>query len=677
MSNKGKKANNLIKEKSPYLLQHAYNPINWYPWGDEAFKKARQEDKPIFLSIGYPTCHWCHVMERESFEDLEVAKFFNDNFVSIKVDREERPDIDSVYMTVCQAMTGSGGWPLTIFMTPEQKPFYAGTYFPKRSRFNNLGILDLGEYVIEKWRNEKDEILNATKSLETHLEKVFHVEMSDKELNEEVFHDTYKQLKRFYDEVYGGFTNAPKFPTPHKIIYLLKYYKMFNEEKALDMATKTLDSMYKGGIFDHIGFGFSRYSTDDKWLVPHFEKMLYDNALLVLAYLEGYEVTKRAEYKDIALKIFDYVFRELLDKDGGFYCAEDADSEGVEGKYYVFSPLEIIDILGEEDGKYFNEYFSITDKGNFEGKNIPNMLSLKEPFKENLKIDTLRKKVLDYREKRVKPHKDDKILTSLNGLMLAALGKAYKITSDKKYLEQGDKCINFLYTKMFNEKGRLLARYRDGESKYLGFLDDYSFLTFGLINMYEGTYNESYLEKAVNLTKDMIEIFFDKENGGFYLYGKDGEKLIANPKDIYDGAIPSGNAVATYNLMYLSKLTLDSELENIYKKQKEFIMGRINDYYINYSFFITSALLDFRESKDLVVVAKDKEDLEDLKAILRGEDTIYTIIKTKDNEEILNEIAPFIKDYKLKDHKTTFYLCEGFTCKEPFNNISELKKYLK
>ena len=609
MDNKGKKPNKLIHEKSPYLLQHAYNPINWYPWGDEAFEKAKNEDKPIFLSIGYSTCHWCHVMERESFEDLEVAKFFNDNFVSIKVDREERPDIDSVYMTVCQAMTGSGGWPLTIFMTPEQKPFYAGTYFPKRSRFNNLGILDLGEYIIEKWKNERDEILNATRSLESHLEKVFHVETNDKELNEEVFHDTYKQLEKFYDEIYGGFTSAPKFPTPHKIIYLLKYYRMFNEEKALDMATKTLDSMYKGGIFDHIGFGFSRYSTDDRWLVPHFEKMLYDNALLVLAYLDGYEVTKKEYYKDIALKVFKYIFRELLDKDGGFYCAEDADSEGVEGKYYVFTSLEIIEILGAEDGKYFNDYFGITETGNFEGKNIPNMLYLKESFKGNLKIEDLRKRVLNYREKRVKPHKDDKILTSLNGLMLAALGKAYKVTNDKKYLERGDKCINFLYTNMFNEKNRLLARYRDGESKYLGFLDDYSFLTFGLINMYEGTYNESYLEKAVNLTKDMIDIFFDKENGGFYLYGKDGEKLIANPKDIYDGAIPSGNSVATYNLMYLSKLTLDSDLEEVYKKQKEFMLGAINDYYINYSFFITSALLDFKKSKDLFVVINDNNNL--------------------------------------------------------------------
>lgn len=521
MENRERSANNLIHEKSPYLLQHAYNPINWYSWGDEAFERAKREDKPIFLSIGYSTCHWCHVMERESFEDLEVAKFFNENFVSIKVDREERPDVDSVYMTVCQAMTGSGGWPLTIFMTPEQKPFYAGTYFPKRSRVNNLGILDLGEYIIEKWKNEKDEILNATKTLENHLEDVFNVKgNNDRELSEEIFHDTYKQLENFYDDIYGGFTKAPKFPTPHKIVYLLEYYKMFNEEKALNMATKTLDSMYKGGIFDHIGFGFSRYSTDDRWLVPHFEKMLYDNALLILAYLKCYEVSKREEYKEIALKVFDYIFRELLDKDGAFYCAEDADSEGVEGKYYVFTPLEIIDILGEEDGKYFNEYFGITKLGNFEGKNIPNLLNLKEPFKEDLRIELLRKKVLDYREKRVKPFKDDKILTSLNGLMLAALGKAYKVTNDKKYLEYGDRCINFLYKNMFNENGRLLARYRNGESKYLGYLDDYSFLAFGLINMYEASYNAKYLEKAINLTRSMIDIFFDRKTEAFIFMEK-------------------------------------------------------------------------------------------------------------------------------------------------------------
>lgn len=489
------KSNRLINEKSPYLIQHAYNPINWYPWGEEAFEDAKKEDKPIFLSIGYSTCHWCHVMAHESFEDENVAAILNKFFISIKLDREERPDVDSVYMTVCQALTGSGGWPLTIIMTPNQKPFFAGTYFPKTSRYGMPGLIEILESVATQWKNSKEKLINSSDNILKELGKFFVSESNDTKLSEKNLKNGYNQLLKSFDIKYGGFSPAPKFPTPHKLMFLLRYYKMYDETNALEMVETTLGSMYRGGLFDHIGYGFSRYSTDDKYLVPHFEKMLYDNALLVISYLEAYEITKNPLYKDISIKSLEYVFRELTSNEGGFYCAQDADSEGEEGKYYVFTPDEIKIILGEEDGNYFNEYYDITDEGNFEGKSIPNLIKNSNYNKKDEKIDVLAQNILDYRNERYSLHKDDKILTSWNGLMIAALSKAYKVLEDEKYLEYAKKAIDFIYNNLVDSKGRLFARYREKEAKYKAILDDYAFLTYGLIELYESSYEILYLKK--------------------------------------------------------------------------------------------------------------------------------------------------------------------------------------
>lgn len=668
------KSNRLINEKSPYLIQHAYNPINWYPWGEEAFEDAKKEDKPIFLSIGYSTCHWCHVMAHESFEDENVAAILNKFFISIKLDREERPDVDSVYMTVCQALTGSGGWPLTIIMTPNQKPFFAGTYFPKTSRYGMPGLIEILESVATQWKNSKEKLINSSDNILKELGKFFVSESNDTKLSEKNLKNGYNQLLKSFDIKYGGFSPAPKFPTPHKLMFLLRYYKMYDETNALEMVETTLGSMYRGGLFDHIGYGFSRYSTDDKYLVPHFEKMLYDNALLVISYLEAYEITKNPLYKDISIKSLEYVFRELTSNEGGFYCAQDADSEGEEGKYYVFTPDEIKIILGEEYGNYFNEYYDITDEGNFEGKSIPNLIKNSNYNKKDEKIDVLAQNILDYRNERYSLHKDDKILTSWNGLMIAALSKAYKVLEDEKYLEYAKKAIDFIYNNLVDSKGRLFARYREKEAKYKAILDDYAFLTYGLIELYESSYEILYLKKAIDLTEAMIDLFFDEKNAGFFLYGKDSEKLIARPKELFDGAIPSGNSVAAYNLIRLARITGKSLFEEISKDVLDYIAGSIISEEINHSFFLIASSFALNKTKELICVIKDESEKEKIKDTLSDMQAfnLTVIIKNEENSSELEELIPYTKDYTLKDNKATYYLCEGNSCFPPTNNLNEI-----
>lgn len=668
------KSNRLINEKSPYLIQHAYNPINWYPWGEEAFEDAKKEDKPIFLSIGYSTCHWCHVMAHESFEDENVAAILNKFFISIKLDREERPDVDSVYMTVCQALTGSGGWPLTIIMTPNQKPFFAGTYFPKTSRYGMPGLIEILESVATQWKNSKEKLINSSDNILKELGKFFVSESNDTKLSEKNLKNGYNQLLKSFDIKYGGFSPAPKFPTPHKLMFLLRYYKMYDETNALEMVETTLGSMYRGGLFDHIGYGFSRYSTDDKYLVPHFEKMLYDNALLVISYLEAYEITKNPLYKDISIKSLEYVFRELTSNEGGFYCAQDADSEGEEGKYYVFTPDEIKIILGEEDGNYFNEYYDINDEGNFEGKSIPNLIKNSNYNKKDEKIDVLAQNILDYRNERYSLHKDDKILTSWNGLMIAALSKAYKVLEDEKYLEYAKKAIDFIYNNLVDSKGRLFARYREKEAKYKAILDDYAFLTYGLIELYESSYEILYLKKAIDLTEAMIDLFFDEKNAGFFLYGKDSEKLIARPKELFDGAIPSGNSVAAYNLIRLARITGKSLFEEISKDVLDYIAGSIISEEINHSFFLIASSFALNKTKELICVIKDESEKEKIKDTLSDMQAfnLTVIIKNEENSSELEELIPYTKDYTLKDNKATYYLCEGNSCFPPTNNLNEI-----
>ncbi len=566
-----KKTNRLINEKSPYLLQHAYNPVDWFGWNEEAFQKAKTENKPIFLSIGYSTCHWCHVMEHESFEDEEVANILNNYFVSIKVDREERPDIDSVYMSVCQAMTGGGGWPLNLFLTKDKKPFYAGTYFPKTSKYNQTGFMEILESINDVWVSNKDHVLTTADQVVKTLKGYSEDDSFD--ISKDILSEGFESFLNSFDSVFGGFSKAPKFPSPHNLSYLLSYYKTTGEKRALEMVKITLKSMYKGGIFDHIGFGFSRYSVDEKWLVPHFEKMLYDNALLAMAYIETYEITKDNIYKEVAEKILTYILRDMTSPEGGFYCGEDADSEGVEGKFYLWDFTEIYKVLDMEEGNLFINYYGIQREGNFEGSNIPNLIGeeLEDLDKPDLKdkLENIREKLFDYREKRIHPHKDDKILTSWNGLMIAAFAKAGMVFREEKYKDVSTKALDFIFSKLQREDGRLLARFRQGESRYQAYLDDYAFIIWALIEVYEVTKDYFYIKKALELNKQMIELFLDKEKGGLFLYGKDNEELILRPKDIYDGAIPSGNSVAAMNMLRLFKITGDTNLkeeaESIFK----------------------------------------------------------------------------------------------------------------
>jgi uncharacterized protein YyaL (SSP411 family) len=714
VSNKGQGTtripNKLIDEKSPYLLQHAYNPVKWYPWGEEAFTKAKSENKPIFLSIGYSTCHWCHVMAHESFEDEEVAGFLNNHFVAIKVDKEERPDVDSIYMTVCQNLTGSGGWPLTIFMFPDQKPFFAGTYYPKRSRYNMPGILDLLEAVHDKWETGREELLRTSEGIANSLKDQINSENSEGLITEELLKDGTKSLISHFDSQYGGFGRAPKFPAPHNLMFLLRTYYYEKDEKALKVVEKTLNSMYKGGIFDHIGYGFSRYSTDSKWLVPHFEKMLYDNGLLVLAYLETYQITKKEHYKQIAEMTMEYVLRELTSEEGGFYCAQDADSEGVEGKYYVFTPEEIIDLLGKDDGSYFNEYYDITSKGNFEGKSIPNRLhgdivcsstgskakdklfgnplfyQLGVPVtpgqadKTNLdeeRIKRLRIKVLNYRTHRTSLHKDDKILTSWNGIMIGAFAKAYKILREKRYLQAAVKAEEFLREHLCRGDD-LSVHYRDGSAKGTGHIDDYAFYCLALIELYEATLDLEYLNKALRFSQLMIRKFFDKDRGGFYLYAEDAETLIHRPKEIYDGAIPSGNSVAAYVLLKLSAYTGRTDLLQTADKQNAYIAGNVEDYPSAHCFALMALDMAVYQTRELICVLPDAAMIEEIQELLSRHflPEVTVLLKTKENQEQLMELAEFTKDYKIDERTPAFYLCENHTCRTPVNNLKELEGLL-
>lgn len=644
-----KQANHLINETSPYLLQHAYNPVKWYSWCDIAFEKAKAENKPIFLSIGYSTCHWCHVMEHESFEDEKVAAILNDYFIAIKVDKEERPDIDSIYMNVCTSLTGSGGWPLTIIMTPDQKPFYAATYLPKTTMYGRIGLIDLLQAIHEKWQSDQ----NNLKEIGDHIIEQLRHNKSQRATNQsnDISQKAYHQFQQVFDEDYGGFGDAPKFPTPHHFLFLLSYYEQTKNEAALEMVEITLACMYRGGIFDHIGYGFSRYSTDRFWLVPHFEKMLYDNALLLLAYTETYRITQNPLYRDIAYKIMTYVSAELTSPEGGFYCAQDADSEGVEGKYYVFTPDEIIQILGEKDGTYFNDFFDITPKGNFEGKSIPNLL--KNSTLHTSSMQEFLPRIYSYRKSRTTLHKDDKILTAWNALMICAFAKAYKVFNDEQYLNKAQKAVQFIEDNLC-AGNELFVSYRDGKKSGTGFLDDYAFYIWAQIELYEATLDEKHLKRAVDLTEKTISEFWDHEADGFFLYGKSSEQLIMKPKETYDGAIPSGNSVMAYNLIRLSKIVKNNELENLAQKQISYMSGNASAYPMGNSFFLLAHLYETTPRKEIVCVLVDEKDLEQLK---KQDNAIVKILR-----------EPTI-EYPLKNNKTTFYVCENFSCQPPVNKL--------
>ena len=529
-----KMPNHLIAEKSPYLLQHAHNPVDWYPWGREAFEKARGEDKPIFLSVGYATCHWCHVMAHESFEDEEVARQLNQSFVSIKVDREERPDIDQVYMSVCQALTGRGGWPLSIFMTPEAKPFFAGTYFPKTSRLGMSGFTELLAQIAALWKRDRGRILSAAEQTIQGIQPKTASVPGGITLNDQTLNLGYDQLKKAFDPTWGGFGAAPKFPTPHHLTFLLRQYIRHPASQDHTIIEKTLQAMRFGGVFDQIGWGFHRYSVDEKWMVPHFEKMLYDQALLAMAYTEAYQALKNPFHAQVSREIFEYVLRDMTSPEGGFYSAEDADSEGEEGLFYLWTHQQVKDVLGRDSADLFCRFYNITPAGNFEeGRNIPYLSISPEEFalKENMELEELetrlagaREQLFSVREKRIHPLKDDKILTSWNGLMIAALAKGTQALGDPVYAQAAGKAARFILENMRTPEGGLYRRFREGQVAYPGFLDDYAFFIWGLIELYETLFDIRFLEEAVALNQRLIDLFWDQEKGGCYFTAGEGEK---------------------------------------------------------------------------------------------------------------------------------------------------------
>ncbi len=691
----GAEFNRLVFEPSPYLRQHARNPVDWYPWGDAAFKAARDQDKPIFLSVGYTTCHWCHVMEHESFEDDEVAKLMNDAFVCIKVDREERPDIDNVYMTVTQAMTRRGGWPMTVVMTPEKKPFFAGTYFPKSGRGGRPGMMELVPHLSALWQNERAKLLKNADAITNHLKAVSSGAPGDR-LGLESLGLAFRQLKGRFDSERGGFGQRPKFPVPHNLAFLLRYADRTGNAEALEMAVKTLTAMRHGGIYDHVGFGFHRYSTDADWLVPHFEKMLYDQALLSIAYTEAWQVTGDPLFKQTVREILTYVQRDMTSPGGGFYSAEDADSEGEEGLFYLWTPKEIIDIVGDVDGGRFMEIFNVTKTGNFRdestrrqtGRNIPHLKkSITEIAVAEGKtmdsylswIDDVRRQLFNEREKRIHPQKDDKVLTDWNGLMIAAFAKAGQAFGNPDYTQAAKGAADFVLETLQDDQGRLLKRYRDGEAGLPAHLEDYAFFVWGLIDLYEATLEANYLAEAVRLNDYMLEHFWDADKGALFMVADTSEQLLVRSKEIYDGAIPSGNSVATLNLVRLARLTANTD----YEEKADAIVRAFSGGVKGNPGYHTQLMigLDFLlgPANEIVVVGKPLAD--DTRAMVRAVRERYLprkvlIFRAAAGDAAITKLVPYIAAMDAVDGAATAYVCRNQACDLPTTDIEQMMKTL-
>ena len=684
------KKNHLAYEKSPYLIQHAENPVNWYPWGDEAFEKAKKENKPIFLSIGYATCHWCHVMAHESFEDKEVARVLNAYFIAIKVDREERPDIDNIYMSVCQTMTGSGGWPLSIFMTSDAKPFYAGTYFPKKGRMGIPGFMEILERIHNAWTENRSAIITDSEKVTDAISFKSEFQVASHVLGEDALKTGFNQLKNNFDKHNGGFGSSPKFPMSHQLNFLLRWHKRTADPEALNMVEKTLESMRRGGIFDQIGFGFHRYSVDAIWLVPHFEKMLYDQSMLAIAYTEAFQVTGNVRFAQTAKEIFTYVLRDMTSPEGGFYSAEDADSEGEEGLFYVWKPKEIKKYLGKEIGELVCDFYDIDERGNFEdGHSIAHEPEFPERFAKSkgislaeleTTIEHARKLLFQIREQRVHPLKDDKILTSWNGLMIAALAKAYQAFGDTTYAEAAKASANFILKHLKTKDGRLLRRYRNGDAAYPGYLDDYAFCVWGLIELYEATFEVHWLEQALSLNKDMIHIFWDGKGGGLFFTGKGNETLITRSKDIYDGAIPSGNSVAALNFLRLGRMTGNVDLEHQAEQLVKTFSNQVTAYPAGHTHFLSA--LDFMvgPGKEIVIAGDGSKATEKIVTSIHRKFLPNKVVLLKHQGKKGNRLAsvsPFVDPMTLVNNKPTVYVCEQYACKKPITTLDKLEAILQ
>ncbi len=682
-------ANRLINQASPYLQQHAYNPVDWFPWSEEAFEKARREDKPIFLSIGYSTCHWCHVMEEESFSSERIAKILNKHFVSIKVDREQRPDIDSLYIEAVTIMTGSAGWPLSVFMTADGKAFYGGTYFPPSDAISMPGFDRVLLTIADAWKTRRAELLESAATIENLLAQS-NLPAKTEALSIDILHKAYTHLAENFDARYGGFGQAPKFPQASHLSMLLRFWYRTGNRKALDMVEQTLDAMAKGGICDHIGGGFHRYSTDRCWLIPHFEKMLCDQALLVGNYMEAYQVTGKKSYADVALEILDYCLRDMKSDEGAFYSAEDADSEGKEGTFYVWAQKEIESILGSENAMIFNRYYSVTEKGNFHGNtNILHSESAvqglaKQFAKDSSEIENVLAKsrtiLLEHRAKRVRPHRDEKIITSWNGLMISSLALAGAVLGENKYVTAAQKAAEFI-SGTLKKDGRLMRFYRNGQIIDKAFLDDYANLILALLNLYEATFEPKWLAEAENLAGDMINLFAGEKDGAFFQTGKDAEKLVVRYKPSYDGAVPSGNSAAALALLKLGRLTAENRFTDYGKKVLDTFSGQFAKSPVSFTAMLIALDFWFGPAQEIVIAGdiahSDTKNMLNLARSHFFPDAVLHLHPTGSQAQQIEKLNPFLRHQVPVDGKTTAYICENYSCKSPAAGITEFENLLK
>ena len=676
--------NRLIDETSPYLLQHAHNPVEWYPWGDEALARAQEEDKPILLSIGYSACHWCHVMERESFENDDIAALMNEHFINIKVDREERPDLDAVYMEAVHALTGSGGWPMTVFLTPDGRPFYGGTYFPPEDRGNMPGFPRLVEAISDAYRTRRGEVLQSINQLMGHLGQSARMPRSLDPLINDTMHRAYQALAPAFDHELGGFGNAPKFPQPMIYEFLLRYHRMSNNPRALEMAEATLQAMARGGMYDQVGGGFHRYSTDRRWLVPHFEKMLYDNALLARLYLHAFQATGDPAYRRVATEILDYVVREMTDSAGGFYSSQDADSEGEEGKFFVWTLEELAEVLGPEEGELVAAYFGASQVGNFEGSNILYLPHDADEFataaglsSDQLEgvVQSVREKLLEARETRVHPARDDKVLAGWNGLMLQAFAEAAAVLDRDDYRRVAIDNATFILREM-RPDGRLLRSYKDGQARVLGYLEDYAFVADGLLYVYELTFDRQWINEARALADDMIDLFWDEDLGFFYETGKDAEQLVVRPRELFDNAIPCGGSMAAHLLQRLSIFTGEQSygqkaattLRGVQNIVAEHPMG-MGNWLAAIDFYVTPV-------KEVVVIGPQADSA--TRGLLETVHAGYLpnkVVAGGDGTEADPSI-PLLEGRGLIDGRPAAYVCQNYTCQLPVTAPADLLEQL-
>jgi uncharacterized protein YyaL (SSP411 family) len=678
--------NRLIQESSPYLQQHAHNPVDWYPWGAEALERARNENKPILLSIGYSACHWCHVMERESFENEEIARLMNDNFVNIKVDREERPDLDQIYMNAVQMMTRHGGWPLTVFLTPELVPFYGGTYFPPADRYQMPGFPRVLLGVAEAYRSQPEEVAQTATEMLGELRRMGLARESREGISTELLDAALRGLSRSYDPQQGGFGGAPKFPSSMNLDFALRAYRRTGNRQALEMVTHTCRKMAEGGLYDQLGGGFHRYSTDARWLVPHFEKMLYDNALLSRLYLHAFQATGEPFFRRIAEETFDYVLREMTDERGGFYSTQDADSEGVEGKFFVWTREEIFELLGEEDGRLFSAYYGVTEGGNFEEKNILNVPRTAEAVAAELKVSPERlaeavargrRLLFDVRERRIKPGRDEKVLTAWNGMMLESFAEASAVLERDDYRRAAERNAQFILDSL-REGDLLLHVYKDGRAKYAAYLDDYAGVISGLITLYEASGTLRWLEEALTLTEKMIAEFWDGEEGGFFYTGASGEKLIVRTKDYFDNATPSGNSVAAELLLRLSILSGNED----YRRKATTVFRLTRDAIERYpsAFGYALGALDLYLSSPQEIVLVSAGELEETHALAREVWSRYlpnkVLVRGVAGDGQAAALVPLLRERTALDGRATAYVCENYSCQRPVTTREELAAQL-